>query len=105
LQELTDEVHKLLGLTYTRPILEALIKQPTGLSFREIDVGVVGSSGSAGSAASTLRKLIDPGWVERKENEKKGDSRYYITKRGREALAYAKEGDDLVPPAGDGQGT
>ena|SRR2546422_6809462 len=105
LQELTDEVHKLLGLTYTRPLLEALAKQPTGLSFREIDVGVVGSAGSAGSAASTLKKLIEPGWIEKKGNGTKGDSRYYITKRGREALAYAKEGDDLVPPEGKGQGS
>src|SRR5438552_18317749 len=101
LQELADEVHKLLSLTYTRPILEALLKEPAGLSFRGIDVGVVGATGSAGSAAATLRKLIDAGWVEKKENPKKGDTRYHLTKRGREALTYAKQGDGLVPVEGE----
>src|SRR2546422_11713028 len=90
LQELTDEVHKLLGLTYTRPLLEALAKQPTGLSFREIDVGVVGSAGSAGSAASTFKKLHEPGWVEEKGNGTKGASRYFTTKRRPSTLGHTQ---------------
>src|SRR5437867_11495828 len=104
-QELTDEVHKLLGLTYTRPILEALAKSQSGLSFRAIDVGVVGTSGSAGTASATLRKLADAGWVEKKENEKTGDTRYHITNRGREALQYAKQGDGLAPSEIQGRGS
>ncbi len=98
LEELSDEVHKLLGLTYTRPILENLLKAPDGLSFRAIDVLVIGTAGSAGTAAATLKKLASAGWVEKKGNEKRGDSRYHITNRGREALAYAKQGDSLIPP-------
>ena len=98
LQELSDEVHKLLGLTYTRPILEHLLKAPDGMSFRAIDVGVIGTTGSAGTAAATLKRLTSAGWVEKKENDKRGDSRYYITNRGREALAYSKQGDGLIPP-------
>lgn len=89
-QELTDEINKLLGLKYTRPILETLEKCD-GLPFRALEVRVIGEHGSANTASRTLKKMIKIGWVENISYT------YCITKRGREALSYAKQGDVLIP--------
>jgi DNA-binding HxlR family transcriptional regulator len=97
LQELTDEIHKLLGLKYTRAILQRLENEPDGMTFREVDVKIIGSEGSPGSADSTLKKLKEVGWVENK------NSSYVITKRGREALTYARQGDGLGPMEAKGR--
>lgn len=98
LQELTAEIQKLLGLKYTRPILEALCERESGMSFREIDVGIIGVAGSAGSASKTLKKLTAAGWVTDK------NERYIVTKKGREALLYARQGDSLSPEEQKGRG-
>lgn len=89
-QELTDEINKLLGLKYTRAILEALEKSE-GLSFRSLEVRVIGEKGSASSASRTLKKMIVVGWIDN------NSYMYCITKRGREALSYARQGDVLSP--------
>ena len=98
LRELTDGIHKLLGLKYTRAILERLLKEPDGMSFREVDVEIIGSEGSPGTSDSTLKKLKEVGWVENKNGS------YVITKRGREALEYAKQGDVLSSEEKKGRG-
>lgn len=89
-QELTDEINKLLGLKYTRAILEALEKCD-GLPFRALEVRVIGEHGSANTASRTLKKMIAFGWAENNSYV------YCITKRGREALSYARQGDTLSP--------
>jgi hypothetical protein len=98
LQELTDEIHKLLSLKYTRPILEGLEKEPEGMSFRMVDVRIIGVEGSPGSASKTLKKLIEVGWVENKNDV------YVITKRGREALGYSRQGNGLSTVEKKGRG-
>ena len=90
-RELTDEIHKLLSLKYTRAILDRLENEPDGMTFREVDVKIIGSEGSPGSANSTLKKLKEAGWVENR------DGRYMITRRGRDALNYARQGNGLSP--------
>jgi DNA-binding PadR family transcriptional regulator len=97
LRELTDGIHKLLSLKYTKAILERLEKEPGGMTFREVDVKIIGTEGSPGSADSTLKKLKEVGWVENK------NSSYLITKRGREALNYARQGDSLGPMEAKGR--
>lgn len=89
LQELTEEIHRVLGRKYARAILEALDTQPDGMSFRSVDVNIVGVHGSPSSASKTLKKLVAVGWVEKKNNS------YFIIDRGRQALGYAKQGDSL----------
>lgn len=101
-QTLTKEVNELLGLTYTRPILEYLDgKGDAGATLREIDVKAVGTSGTPKSASDTVGKLTKAGWVERRTNKR---IVFRLTPRGRDALAYARQGDGLSTGNGAGGG-
>lgn len=91
LQELTEEIHRLLGRKYARAILEGLEAKPNGMSFRCVDVNIIGEVGSPASASKTLKKLVAAGWVENK------DGLYLITDRGHQTLSYARQGDSISP--------
>jgi DNA-binding HxlR family transcriptional regulator len=99
-EELTDEIHKLLGRKYTIPILKGLAKANEGLGFRWIDVEIVGTDGSGSTARKTLTDLMEVGWVKQKGQR----GMYHITDRGRKALSYANEGEKKVSIRNDGVG-
>ena len=89
---LSQKVNEVLGLTYARPILQLLHESHQPVGYRVIDVTAVGASGSAKSTNDTLRRLVDIGWVDRK------DGKYCINARGELALDYSIQGDLLDRP-------
>lgn len=86
---LSQRVNEVLGLTYARPILQLLHDATGPLGFRAIDVEAVGTMGSTKSTNDTLHRLVEVGWVERR------DGKYCISSRGEKALAYSIQGDSL----------
>lgn len=85
-----EAANRILGRKYVRPILEGLEREPSGMSFRAIDVKIIGERGSPASGSKTLRKLLDVGWIDNL------DGVYVITEKGHKALNYARQGDALA---------
>ena len=98
-EELTEKVRLALARKWTVPILNYLHDHVTGVGFRTIDVEVLGKEGSGSTTRSTLKTLIQMGWVEQK---KRGP--YKLTALGSAALTYAHSGDELTSNGNKGEG-
>ncbi|MCJ2669155.1 MAG: hypothetical protein LN416_01415 [Candidatus Thermoplasmatota archaeon] len=98
-EELIESIHEILKLKYSVPLLRALNDAPNGRGYRWLDVKVVGVDGSGATARPTLNKLIEAGWVKQEPRKP-----YFITDRGREALAYYDQMEGLLSSGNDGEG-
>jgi len=98
-EELTEKVRIALARKWTVPILDYLHVHLAGAGFRTIDVEVLGKEGSGSTTRSTLKALIEMGWVEQK---KRGP--YRLTDLGSTALAYAHRGNELASNGNKGEG-
>lgn len=94
-ETLTEEVHRLLSLRYGRRVLEALEDHPEGFDIRWFDVNVVGTEGSARTAFTLVKRLAAAGWVAPRPGPR--PKRWVLTKKGREALQLARQGDRIEP--------
>ena len=88
-EELTDEIHRLLGLAHAVPILRYLKnKGKSGAGWKELDRKVVGNSSTTDK---TLKQLVQANWVQKKGTDRRGA--YVLTERGERALAYHEQGE------------
>jgi len=79
-------IHEILGLKHAVPILESLGKHDK-LNWSKIVYNIVKNSSVA---ERTLDKLEEAGFI--KKSKEKKNSIFELTKLGREALEYARQG-------------